>query len=71
MSKEFFKAMVQDEVDYYLLKCNFDEREREVFLSRSKNIPLEEIAENMNVSVSTVKRINGTMKNKIKKIVSM
>ena len=45
------------ELDYFRAKCNFTEDERTLFEYRSKNIPLEQCAELMNVSVSTVKRL--------------
>lgn len=35
------------------------------FLYRNSKIPLEEVAEKMNCSVSTINRINRTMKTKI------
>lgn len=48
--------------------CNFTAEERQLFDMRSQNIPLEECAENMNVSVSTAKRISRKVNNKILKV---
>lgn len=64
-SRNFYKDFIQEEVDYYLRAANFDSRERALFLYRNEKIPLEEIAEKMNCSVSTINRINRTMKVKI------
>jgi predicted DNA-binding protein (UPF0251 family) len=48
--------------------CNFTTEERQLFDMRSQNIPLEECAENMNVSVSTAKRISRKVNKKILKV---
>lgn len=48
--------------------CNFTAEERQLFDMRSQNIPLEECAENMNVSVSTAKRISRKVNKKILKV---
>ena len=58
---------VQPEIDYFLAKCNFTSEEQELFLLRTKDIPLEQCAENMAISNSTVYRINKRVKNKINK----
>lgn len=64
-----FADMVQSEIDVCLKQCNFDERQRSVFLMRTQNIPIEEIAEEINCSVSTVDRCVKTIKNKISKCI--
>ena len=46
------------ELNYFRTYCNFTEDERTLFEYRSKNILLEQCAELMNVSVSTVKRLS-------------
>lgn len=53
------------ELDYFRAKCNFTEDERTLFEYRSKNIPLEQCAGLMNVSVSTVKRLSRKVNSKI------
>ena len=60
---------VTSEVDYLLTECNFTEDEQALFLMRTKDIPLEECAERMNVSVSTIKRANKRIKTKIDKVI--
>lgn len=62
---------VKPEIDYFLAECNFTEDEEKLFLLRTKDIPLEECAEQMEVSVSTVYRINKSMKTKIDKVIKM
>ena len=56
------------ELDYFRAYCNFTHDERELFEYRSKNIPLEQCAELMNVSVSTIKRLSRKVNNKIIKV---
>lgn len=56
------------ELNYFREYCNFTEEERMLFDYRSKNIPLETCAEIMNVSLSTAKRMNKKIQNKIIKV---
>ena len=56
------------EIRYLLAESNFTEEERALFDMRCDDIPLEECAERMNVSVSTVKRLNKRIKCKIDKL---
>lgn len=56
------------EIRYLLAESNFTEEERTLFNLRCVDIPLEECAERMNVSVSTVKRLNKRIKAKIDKL---
>lgn len=65
--RNYYAEFIQEEIDFYLKEANFDSRERLLFLFRNNKIPLEEIAEKMNCSVSTVNRINRTMRKKISK----
>lgn len=53
------------ELNYFRTYCNFTEDERTLFEYRSKNMPLEQCAELMNVSVSTVKRLSRKVNSKI------
>lgn len=56
------------EIDYIIEAANFTKQEKELFILRNDEYSLECCAELMNVSVSTVKRINKRMKNKIIRI---
>ncbi|MBQ0074484.1 MAG: hypothetical protein KBT34_09845 [Prevotella sp.] len=56
------------EIRYLLAEANFTEDERTLFEMRCVNVPLEECAERMNVSNSTVNRLSKRVKNKIDKI---
>lgn len=56
------------EVEYFRQECNFTKDERTLFDMRCVDVPLEECAERMNVSVSTVKRLNKRIKTKIDKL---
>ena len=53
------------EVEYFRQECNFTKEQITLFDLRVKNIPLEECAERMNVSLSTVNRLNKRIKEKI------
>lgn len=55
----------EPELDYFRSKCNFTIEERALFEYRSKNIPLEQCAELMNISLSTAKRISRRVNSKI------
>ena len=56
------------ELNYFREKCNFTSEELTLFEYRAKNIPLECIAEIMNISVSTAKRISKRVNIKIIKV---
>ena len=56
------------ELDYFRNVCNFTEPERELFELRAKCVPLEQCAEQMNMSVSTAKRISRRVNRKILKV---
>lgn len=56
------------ELDYFRDVCNFTEPERELFELRAKCAPLEQCAEQMNVSVSTAKRLSRRVNRKILKV---
>lgn len=56
------------ELDYLRITCNFVNREKDVFNMRSQGIPLEEIAEALNMSVENVKRISRKVNGKITKV---
>ena len=53
------------ELDYFRENCNFKKDERTFFELRAQDFTLEEIAEKMHASLSTVKRVNNRVKSKI------
>ena len=56
------------ELDYFREKCNFVGVEAQVFELRSQGIPLEEIAELVNMSVDGVKKVSRRVNRKIIKV---
>lgn len=59
----------QPEIAYLLEKCNFTKDEKKLFLMRNNEHSLEECAELMDYSISTIGRINKRMKRKIIKVI--
>lgn len=57
------------EIEYIKEQANFTTQEADLFLLRNKEHSLEECAELMNVSVSTIYRISKKMKKKIIKVI--
>lgn len=55
----------QPEIRHLLLECNFTEEQEKLFLLRCKNISLESCAEQMEMSMATISRINKKVKDKI------
>jgi DNA-directed RNA polymerase specialized sigma24 family protein len=53
------------EADYLQAVCNFTKDENTLFELRLQDVPLEECAERMNISVPTVKRISQRVNAKI------
>lgn len=60
---------VKSEIDYIKENANMTPRETQLFELRNKEKSLEECAERMNCSISTVYRINKSMKRKIMKVI--
>lgn len=58
----------QEEVDFYTRCAGFTTRERTLFLFRQDEGTLEEATEILHCSLSTINRINRTMKKKIMKV---
>ena len=56
------------ELDYYRANCNFVGDEVGVFELRSQGVPLERIAETLNMSVTHIGRISQRVNKKIKKV---
>ena len=59
---------VKSEIEYIKENANMTPREDQLFELRNKEVSLEECAELMNCSISTVYRINKSMKRKIMKV---
>lgn len=60
---------VKSEIDYIKENANMTPREEKLFSLRNKEYSLEECAERMNCSVSTVNRVNKSMKKKILRVI--
>lgn len=61
------RDFTQSEADYLQTVCNFNKDENTLFEMRLQDVPLEECAERMNISVPTVKRISQRVNKKIEK----
>lgn len=61
-------AFTKPELDLFREYCNFVGSEKALFEMRSQGVPLEEIAEYLNMSVENVKRISRKVNGKISKI---
>lgn len=59
------------ELDMLRNNCNFVGNEIHVFERRSRGIPIEEIAEQLNMSVEGIKHISRKVNRKITKVLSM
>lgn len=59
------------ELELFREKCNFTRNEMPIFEMRSRGIPLEEIAEALDMSVENVKRISRKVNNKIIRITTL
>ena len=57
--------LTQSKLDYLEIMCNFTEDELKLFQLRAKGKSLEDCAEMLNVSVSTVKRISQSVNEKV------
>ena len=61
------RDLTRSEADYLQIVCNFTNDENTLFEMRLKDISLEDCAEQMNISVPTVKRISQRVNKKIKR----
>lgn len=57
------------EIEYFRANCNFVNLEIEIFERRAKGIPLEEIAENLNISYDYARHISRCVNKKILKVI--
>lgn len=62
-------SFTKPEIEYCIRECNFTDSEMQLFNLRCKDVPLERCAEEMSISVSTVYRINKSMKKKIMRVI--
>ena len=56
------------ELNYLRANCNFVGTESDVFELRSKGIPIEEIAETLNMSAEGIKKVSRKVNNKITRV---
>ena len=56
------------ELEYFRKQCNFVGLEKDVFDMRSNGVPLEHIAEYLNISVQGAKRISRKVNDKIERV---
>ena len=61
-------AFTQPELDFLWEKCNFAGHEKDVFRMRSSGISQEVIAEQLNLSVDSIKKISRKVNDKIIKV---
>lgn len=59
------RDLTVSEADYLQAVCNFTKDENILFELRLQDVPLEECAERMNISVPTVKRLSQRINAKI------
>lgn len=60
---------VEWELSRFRNECNFTDEELFFFNRRAKNIPIEQIAEEMNISVGKANKLSAKVKRKIIKVV--
>lgn len=59
---------VKPELDFFRENCNFVNLETEIFELRAKGVPLEEIAEALNISSDTARKVSQKINKKIGKV---
>lgn len=60
---------IKEEIEQIINKANFTDREKELFDLRNKEKTLEECAEILGYSLSTVNRLNKEVKRKIMRVI--
>lgn len=68
MNKKEIPNFVKQEIDFFIDQCNFTPREEQFLHLSNKEDTLENIAEKMDYSISTVNRISKRVKEKIMKV---
>lgn len=61
-------SFTKPELDFLRANCNFVNLETEVFEMRAKGIPLEAIAEALNISADTARKYSQRVNRKIGKV---
>jgi len=61
---------IKPELEYLREQCNFVGAEAEVFELRSKGVPLERIAEQVNLTVDGVKKVSCKVNSKITRLMN-
>lgn len=61
-------AFTVPELNFFRDNCNFVGNEIDVFEMRSRGIPLEEIAEVLNMSAEGIKKVSRKVNNKIMRV---
>ena len=61
------RDLTMSEADFLQAVCNFTKDENTLFELRLQDIPLEECAERMNLSVPTVKRLSQRVNAKVRR----
>ena len=61
-------AFTVPELNFFRDNCNFVGNEIDVFEMRSRGIPLEEIAEVLNMSAEGIKKVSRKVNNKITRV---
>lgn len=59
---------VEWELNIFREQCNFTQEELEMFNYKAKNIPLEQIAELMNMSVGKANKLSSKVNKKVIKV---
>ena len=59
------KDFTVPELNYFRENCNFVGVEKDLFELRSQGVPLEEIAEQLNMSVDGIKKVSRRVNKKI------
>lgn len=62
---------VNSELEHIRSEANFTNEELQLFNMRANNIPLEECAERMNLSVSAIKQKSQKINSKIERVLSV
>lgn len=62
---------VEWELEKFRKECNFTDEELDFFDLRAKNIPIEVVAERMNVSVGKANKLSRKVKDKIIRVVDL
>lgn len=59
------KDFTEGEIEYLLSRCNFVNEEKPLFLMRARGIPIERIAEELEMSYSNARKLSQKVNKKI------